>query len=215
MKISEIFYSIQGEIDVGKPAIFIRLSGCNLIKKGKGCFWCDTKYAELGKEMSVESVIEMVDKINCQTIIITGGEPFLQSGELLKLIGMLTVKGHKIYIETNGTLLDDYNVASMILIDGINCSPKRQEINFKVLKALLMFGNIRFKFVYQNRKDLWWEKVIKKLNIPKQRVWIMPEGKNEVEQIGLMAEVIEYCKRTGYNFTPRLQALVYNGMRGV
>ena len=53
MKISEIFYSIEGEgIEIGRPEIFVRLSGCNL-----RCEWCDTKYAwENGKEMSVEAV---------------------------------------------------------------------------------------------------------------------------------------------------------------
>jgi len=40
-KVSEIFYSIQGEgLNQGIPFVFIRFSGCNL-----RCEWCDTKYA--------------------------------------------------------------------------------------------------------------------------------------------------------------------------
>lgn len=36
-RISEIFYSVQGEIDIGVPSIFVRFSGCNLITAGNGC----------------------------------------------------------------------------------------------------------------------------------------------------------------------------------
>ncbi len=53
VKISEIFYSIQGEGTlVGVPSVFVRTSGCNL-----RCTWCDTPYTSWqpeGEERSVE-----------------------------------------------------------------------------------------------------------------------------------------------------------------
>ncbi|NIO36533.1 hypothetical protein GTO27_02395, partial [Candidatus Bathyarchaeota archaeon] len=54
MKVSEIFYSIEGEgIEIGRPEVFIRLAECNL-----RCTWCDTKYTwENGKDMSTNEVI--------------------------------------------------------------------------------------------------------------------------------------------------------------
>ena len=40
-KVSEIFYSIQGEGQhTGMPAVFLRLAGCSM-----ECDFCDTKYA--------------------------------------------------------------------------------------------------------------------------------------------------------------------------
>ena len=44
IKISEIFFSIQGEgVLIGTPTVFIRLYGCNL-----RCDWCDSMYAVEG-----------------------------------------------------------------------------------------------------------------------------------------------------------------------
>ena len=49
MKISEIFYSIQGEGTlVGVPSVFVRTSGCNL-----RCEWCDTPYTSWQPEAGI------------------------------------------------------------------------------------------------------------------------------------------------------------------
>ncbi|MGR9115658.1 MAG: 7-carboxy-7-deazaguanine synthase QueE, partial [Gammaproteobacteria bacterium] len=46
LKITEIFYSLQGESNtVGLPTVFIRLTGCPL-----RCTYCDTAYAFSGGE---------------------------------------------------------------------------------------------------------------------------------------------------------------------
>ena len=46
LKITEIFYSLQGEADtVGFPTVFVRLTGCPL-----RCQYCDTAYAFHGGE---------------------------------------------------------------------------------------------------------------------------------------------------------------------
>jgi 7-carboxy-7-deazaguanine synthase len=44
MRITEIFYSIQGESSfAGLPCVFVRLTWCNL-----RCAWCDSEYTFTG-----------------------------------------------------------------------------------------------------------------------------------------------------------------------
>jgi len=101
MKITEIFRSLQGEgRNQGKICLFIRLAGCNL-----HCRWCDTGYAQSGgMEMSLDSVLEQVWRVNPHYICITGGEPLLQIDELEPLLVSLSKRGTVIDIETNGTV---------------------------------------------------------------------------------------------------------------
>ncbi len=104
MKVSEIFFSLNGEgLLVGVPTIFVRLSGCNL-----RCQWCDTRYAwEKGTEKNVEDITEDVRKVDntlCEWVFLTGGEPLLQ--DISHLVDALSLK-YRIGIETNGSLYKD------------------------------------------------------------------------------------------------------------
>ncbi|MDR3326714.1 MAG: 7-carboxy-7-deazaguanine synthase QueE [Prevotellaceae bacterium] len=109
MRVVEIFYSLQGEgANTGKPAVFVRLAGCNL-----DCSYCDTDWKS-GKEMSVEEILLEIKKYPSKMVIWTGGEPTLQlTDEWLSHFS-------EFYncIETNGT----NSVPSGI--DYISCSPK-------------------------------------------------------------------------------------------
>ena len=89
MKISEIFYSIQGEgMLAGVPSLFIRTSGCNL-----RCTWCDTPYTSWnpeGREMSLDEILSESAPYCATHAVITGGEPMLfdETIELSSRLGM-------------------------------------------------------------------------------------------------------------------------------
>ena len=87
-KVSEIFYSIQGEgKHTGMPAVFLRLAGCTM-----GCDFCDTKYAfSGGEEMNSLQILVALAEFPCKTVVITGGEPTEQ--DLPALINALKVPG--------------------------------------------------------------------------------------------------------------------------
>jgi len=112
-RVNEIFYSIQAEgRNAGKPAIFVRLAGCNL-----KCPFCDTDH-EPYKEMTAYELEDAVNELDKDAkgqaiVVITGGEPTLQLKEDEPLF-----QDRFIAIETNGTL----PVPSWI--DWITVSPK-------------------------------------------------------------------------------------------
>ena len=96
LKISEIFYSLQGETDrVGLPTVFIRLAGCPL-----RCTWCDTEYAfRGGTVLSVEDILAKVTQYDTQYVTVTGGEPLAQK-QSLWLMKKLCDAGLKVSLET-------------------------------------------------------------------------------------------------------------------
>ena len=123
-KVTEIFRSIQGEgYHVGRVAIFIRLSGCNL-----NCSWCDTSYLKFSEYHTVEIVDEVLELIEGDDplIVITGGEPTIQPlnplCEELTLLGKATIA-----IETNTTNMKILSrLKACGLVDWITGSPKKQ-----------------------------------------------------------------------------------------
>ncbi|MDR2684116.1 MAG: 7-carboxy-7-deazaguanine synthase QueE [Prevotellaceae bacterium] len=127
MNVVEIFYSLQGEgANMGKPAVFIRLAGCNL-----QCSFCDTEWKK-GVEISVKEILHEVRKYPSKTLIWTGGEPTLQLDDEI----LTSFLGFYNCIETNGTNPVPKG------IDYISCSPK---VELNILKKNFNFvDELRF-----------------------------------------------------------------------
>lgn len=100
LKISEIFYSLQGEArDVGRPTVFIRLTGCPL-----RCVYCDSEYAFYGGEWNhIDQIIEQVAQYNTRYVCVTGGEPLAQK-RCLQLLDRLIGAGYHVSLETSGAM---------------------------------------------------------------------------------------------------------------
>ena len=105
--ITSVFYTIQGEGPfTGKPAVFVRLAGCNRGNK-KDCPWCDTRFmidaarwvapAELAKEV----LSKIPSGVSLAILVVTGGEPSLQPNVVALLKDQLLVRMMK-QIESNG-----------------------------------------------------------------------------------------------------------------
>jgi len=156
LKITEIFYSLQGESNtIGLPTVFIRLTGCPL-----RCSYCDTAYAFTGGErQSIESIIEKVDQYKAKYITVTGGEPLAQvnSHQLMK---QLLDKGYIVSLETSGaidvSLVDDRVVKVMDLK-----TPASAEMDKNIYQNIeYLSTKDQVKFVIADMADYEWSKSI-------------------------------------------------------
>jgi len=152
MRITEIFYSIQGESSfTGMPCIFIRTTGCNL-----RCVWCDTAYAFYGgAEMSLEGIIAKIKEYPCKLVELTGGEPMLQR-EMPELARRLLDRGYTVLMETGGSLDLSKLDPRVIKIMDLKCpgSGEHEKNYWPNLDILQPHDQI--KFVLKDRVDYEW-----------------------------------------------------------
>lgn len=194
MKINEIFEGIQGEGKyAGYPALFIRLSGCNL-----NCSFCDTKYHRFGKNMPVKQIIKVLLKSHKEIVVWTGGEPTLQVAEILKACSQSKNKLH--HIETNG---HNINFPKLRNFDYISISPKNKE------DAKLAFDY--FKKSKRPNIDI---KVVTDLKFNKELIKyatiLMPlEISNKLTDNKTRQNVWEYCVQHNLRYSPRIQTMVW------
>ncbi len=132
-QIKELFYTLQGEgVNVGRPAVFCRFSGCNLWsgreedRASAACRFCDTDFVGVdgpgGGKFSEASALAAAALAlwpagaGSRFVVCTGGEPLLQLDD--RLVAAFHAQGFTVAIETNGTL------AAPRSVDWICVSPK-------------------------------------------------------------------------------------------
>ena len=131
--VKEIYFTLQGEgYHTGRPAVFIRFTGCNLWtglewdRQSAICDWCDTDFVGTdgpnGGKYSATEITNIISDLWPESqssrpyIVCTGGEPLLQMDNTL--IETIHDAGFEIGLETNGTILPPQG------IDWICVSPK-------------------------------------------------------------------------------------------
>ena len=213
IRISEIFHSVQGEgIELGKPSIFVRVSGCNLkCRKATEGFDCDSAYHIVGNGMENKDIIKEIKEYPCKHIIWTGGEPCLQQTEIKKIMQKLG-SGYTHSLETNGVL----NFEPRWFVGGImNISPKKQNIVTEQLKKYAQNNKCYFKFVIKSAEDFaFWMSVVYDIKAEHSRVYMMPCGTDSLSLNKISRELIEDCKEHNVNFTPRMHIDIYGNEQG-
>ena len=152
LRITEIFYSLQGETSrVGLPTVFIRLTGCPL-----RCRWCDTSYSFQGGEaMDLSSLLTQVASHHTTTVCVTGGEPLAQKN-CLPLLTALCDAGYSVSLETSGAL--DISQVDQRVMRIVDIKPpgsgESQRNYWENLAHLTPHDEV--KFVLADRADYEW-----------------------------------------------------------
>lgn len=211
--INEIFYTIQGEGPYsGKPAVFIRLAGCNL-----QCAWCDTEYTK-SEEMNllliglkVASLFKKSGQDLSRLVVITGGEPFRQ--DISHLCTRLIAMQYTVQIETNGALSNEDFPWDKV---DVVASPKVKYIHPDILKHAKYF-----KYVISSDDEksitgtpLFGTQINQGGGRPRtilegKQIYLTPLDSKDKEQNYLnLNTTLELCLKFGYNINIQIHKLL-------
>lgn len=213
MKVSEIFYSIQGEgVQIGQPTVFLRLFACDL-----RCSWCDTMYAVEGSdflEMSEGEIMAEITKYKCDRICITGGEPLIQKEQLVPLTEKLLDDGYFIVLETSGHKKppEIFENSSCLISMDCKCPSSGMEnrMDFSLFEDLR--SKDQLKFVISDEKDyLYARRVLRRYDIKASVVFQPVHGKS----ITWLTEKVIQDKLNSVRVLPQLHKMVWGEKRGV
>ncbi|MEU7068322.1 7-carboxy-7-deazaguanine synthase QueE [Streptomyces sp. NPDC046161] len=216
--------TFQGEgPSCGCPALFIRLSRCNLT-----CDWCDTKETwdwsrydprAVSKRMSVADLHTWALSSPVELVVVTGGEPLIQQEKLIPLVEGLLAAGKRIEFETNGTFVPD----PVLLVDGVrfNVSPKlansgvaeERRIVPAALEAFAASGQAAFKFVTRTVAELdEISTLVDRYGL--DPVYVMPEGTTPEALIETTRVLADAVAARRWHLTQRLHVLAFPNPRG-
>ena len=243
IQINEIFGpTVQGEGAAGgRHCLFVRVANCNL-----SCAWCDTPYTWAYSEeraaklevpvvfskddnlfrMSPEEVyykLQQLWPIETQPtmVVISGGEPLMQSKDLSPLARLLVRYNNTIHVETAATLLPtwsfdehvtQYNVSPKLAHSGNRLALRRKP------DVLEFFGTDErawFKFVMRTPEDFdEVDELVGIAGVPPARVMVMPEGVTAEKNMEIAKTLIDGATERGYGLSYRTHILLWKDVRG-
>jgi organic radical activating enzyme len=234
IRISEVFGpTIQGEgRHTGAPVVFVRTSGCNL-----DCKWCDTPFTwdwpgkngvayHRATEETTVTIDQLVDSVCAlgldvltHTIVVSGGEPLLQSKALNELRLRFDTPFH---VETNGTRppLPEapgdiyYAVSPKLPGSGITVR-ENWSATFSQWAQEAWAERADAKFVITQPGDIdAVGQFVDRYDWPHNRVYLMPEGRTAEELEANAPRVAQAALDHGYHYSDRVHVRIWDDKRG-
>ena len=227
LKISEIFYSIQGEGRLaGLASVFVRLAGCPL-----RCWWCDTPYALKatdGQSLAIDDILTQVNQFACRHVVVTGGEPIVAK-QFPQLMTALKAADKHLTVETSAIQIRDFPC------DLVSISPKlshstprggpflpyaaaheKNRLNLDAIQHYIDHYDVQLKFVVDSSDDLnEIETVLSQLtNVKKEKVLLMAQAKTKTQLRQRGPLVAQLCLEKGFTYSPRLHVELWGNQRG-
>ena len=215
--------------------------GCQeVFEDGTTVLGCDTIYAVNREHFSknwtqinrVEELLKILDLYELPfavDIVLTGGEPLIYAEDKIFIDFLNTIyeKGHRVHFETNGSLGVDfqkypiYKECYFALSIKLSSSGEalKKRVNLDIIHSLATNSKKAFfKFtVGRESINTSLEQEIKDIVSisPSTEVYCMPLGgsKSEIEENS--EPLVEFCKKTGYNFSDRLHMRIWDKKKGI
>ena len=164
-RVTDIWPTIQGEGPfAGRPAVFVRLAGCNL-----RCRWCDTDWDD--QKDPLMTVDDIVDRIFSSgprpgfpsLVVITGGEPLRYVNLDILCRALTNSLCTTVQIETAGTLISQ-PMKQVLIEDSDKDNMLAGAVNFVVSPKIAVnkfflenvyAPNLFWKYVVGATDELW------------------------------------------------------------
>lgn len=231
LNVCEIYRTFSGEGKTkGLPVGVVRLVGCNL-----RCAYCDSMYAynqQPGEEPStIMDIIEVLEnQLQCDRMLLTGGEPLLQENSLLLIRAWLEApekERRSVIIETNGslsirpylpdsldpTVADESYCRRLSICMDVKCPSSKMLRHMNWSNMLLIRRNIdEVKFVIADQQDFEFAvKTVQDFDLSDTCAVFSPVwGKLDLEHL---AEWMLDAKANA-RFSPQLHKIIWNNQRG-
>lgn len=235
MYLVEHFYSLQGEGRfVGTPSLFFRFGLCNFECRGFGENGCDSNYAvdpkykdEWQKIANLADLLNIYKSYNLRSsddVVITGGEPLLYRDDeiFVQFLEFVRSKNHRITIETNASLLVDFEKFSIyrdvVFAMGVKLSNslEQKRINKDAINAIV--ANTKksfFKFSVVPSLEAKGEIEELRSEFRDTLIFCMAVCETKEELEANSASVVQFCLDNGYSYSDRLHIRLWSDKRGV